>query len=37
LILGSSISLEEVLRRAPENWYLEAAEAAELGLVAAVL
>lgn len=37
LILGSDITLEEVLRRAPENWYLEANEAASLGLVAAVL
>ena len=37
LILGSSISLDEVLKRAPENWYLEANEAATLGLVAAVL
>lgn len=37
LILGSTISLDEVLRRAPENWYLEANEAAGLGLVAAVL
>ena len=37
LILGSTLSLDEVLKRAPENWYLEANEAASLGLVAAVL
>lgn len=37
LILGSSISLDEVLKRAPENWYLEANDAATLGLVEAVL
>jgi ATP-dependent protease ClpP protease subunit len=37
LILGSSITLEEVLERAPENWYLEANEALQLGLVEAVL
>jgi hypothetical protein len=37
LILGSSITMDEVLRRAPENWYLEAEEARTLGLVEAVL
>jgi ATP-dependent protease ClpP protease subunit len=37
LIAGSAISLDEVLRRAPENWYLEAQEALALGLVQAVL
>ncbi len=37
LVLGSDITLDEVLRRAPENWYLEANEAASRGLVAAVL
>lgn len=37
LILGSQVSMEDVLSRAPENWYLEANEAASLGLVAAVL
>jgi ATP-dependent protease ClpP protease subunit len=37
LILGSSITLEEVLERAPSNWYLEAGEAKKLGLVEAVL
>ena len=37
LILGSSVTLEEVERRAPNNWYIEANEAVELGLVHAVL
>jgi ATP-dependent protease ClpP protease subunit len=37
LVAGSRITVEEVIRRAPENWYLEAQEALSLGLVAAVL
>jgi len=37
LVLGSSITLEEVLEKAPSNWYLEAQEAHTLGLVEAVL
>lgn len=37
LVLGSSVSLEEVLRRAPSNWYIEASEAVELGLIQAVI
>jgi ATP-dependent protease ClpP protease subunit len=37
LIHGSSITLEEVLRRAPSNWYIEAQDALRLGLVEAVL
>ncbi|WP_022683559.1 peptidase S14 [Sphingobium bisphenolivorans] len=37
LILGSQVSINELLMRAPENWYLEANEAASLGLVAAVI
>lgn len=37
LIMGSQVSMEEIVRRAPENWYLEANEAAALGLVTAVL
>lgn len=37
LVLDSDITVEEVLGRAPENWYLEANEAAARGLVAAVL
>lgn len=37
LVLGSSLSVEDVIRRATENWYLEANEAQQLGLVEAVL
>jgi len=37
LVLGSKVSLDEVLRRAPSNWYLEANEALELGLIEAVI
>ena len=37
LILGSSVTMEEVLERAPFNWYIEAQEALQLGLVKAVL
>lgn len=37
LILGSNVAMEEVLERAPENWYLEANEALARGLIAAVL
>lgn len=37
LVVGSSVSLEEVLRRAPSNWYIEAQEAKALGLVEDVI
>ena len=37
LIVGSTIDMEEVLRRAPCNWYIEADEAKGFGLVEAVL
>jgi ATP-dependent protease ClpP protease subunit len=37
LVLGSSVTLDEVLQKAPSNWYLEAQEAKNLGLVEAVL
>ncbi|MET0271180.1 MAG: peptidase S14 [Sphingomonas sp.] len=37
LIQGSSVTMEEVLRRAPSNWYIEAEEARQLGLVEAVV
>jgi ATP-dependent protease ClpP protease subunit len=37
LVQGSSVTMEEVLRRAPSNWYIEAQEAVDLGLVEAVL
>ncbi|MGD9811046.1 MAG: peptidase S14 [Sphingobium sp.] len=37
LLAGSSVTLDELLRRATENWYVEAQEAKELGLIADVL
>lgn len=37
LILGSAVTMEEVLRKAPSNWYIEASEAQTLGLIEAVL
>jgi ATP-dependent protease ClpP protease subunit len=37
LVLGSRVTLDEVLQRAPSNWYLEAQDAKNLGLVEAVL
>jgi ATP-dependent protease ClpP protease subunit len=37
LIRGSTVEMDEVLRRAPGNWYIEANEAKSLGLVAEVL
>jgi ATP-dependent protease ClpP protease subunit len=37
LVLGSTVTLDQVLERAPSNWYLEAQEAKGLGLVEAVL
>lgn len=37
LVNGSKVTLEEVLRRAPSNWYVEAQEAKEMGLIEAVL
>ena len=37
LIRGTKVSMEDVLARAPGNWYIEANEAKSLGLVAAVL
>lgn len=37
LILGSKVTMDEVLRRAPGNWYIEANEAKSLGLVAEVV
>ena len=37
LVSGSSVTLQEVLEKAPSNWYLEAQEAKNLGLVEAVL
>jgi ATP-dependent protease ClpP protease subunit len=37
LIRGSSVTLDEVLQRAPSNWYLEANEALSRGLIEAIL
>ena len=37
LIRGSRVTMEEVLQKAPANWYIEAAEAKTLGLVEGVL
>ena len=37
LVRGSNVLLDEVLRRAPSNWYIEAQEAKSLGLVEDVL
>ena len=37
LIRGSKVTMEEVLRRAPSNWYIEANEAKSLGLIAGVV
>ena len=37
LIRGSSVTMDDVRRRAPENWYIEANEAKALGLIAGVL
>lgn len=37
LVLGSNVTIEEILERAPSNWYLNANEAQERGLIEAVL
>jgi hypothetical protein len=37
LINGSSVAFDEVLSRAPSNWYIEATEAQALGLIERVL
>ncbi|WP_428151282.1 peptidase S14 [Brevundimonas sp.] len=37
LIAGSSVTMDELLKRAPSNWYIEAQEAVALGLVQAVI
>lgn len=37
LILGSNVTMDEVLQRAPSNWYIEASEAKELGLIEDVI
>jgi ATP-dependent protease ClpP protease subunit len=37
LTRGSSVTLDEVLAKAPSNWYIEAEDAHRLGLIAAVM
>ena len=37
LIKGSSVTIEDVLEKAPSNWYIEANEAQQRGLIEAVL
>ena len=37
IIAGSSVTLDELMNRAPSNWYVEANEAVELGLVSGVI
>jgi hypothetical protein len=37
LVRGSRVTMEQVLERAPSNWYIEANEAKALGLIEAVL
>ncbi len=37
LVRGSQVAIEEVLEKAPNNWYVEADEAKRLGLIEAVL
>ena len=37
LIRGSDVTMDEVLQRAPSNWYLEAEEARGRGLIEGVL
>jgi ATP-dependent protease ClpP protease subunit len=37
LIVGSQVTMDDLLQRAPYNWYIEANEAKRLGLIEAVL
>jgi ATP-dependent protease ClpP protease subunit len=37
LVRGSRVTMDEVLKRAPSNWYIEAEEAKALGLIEAVI
>ena len=37
LIAGSSVTFEEVQKRAPDNWYIDAEEARDLGLILDVI
>jgi hypothetical protein len=37
LIRGSSVEMDDLLAKAPSNWYIEANEALDLGLIAGVI
>lgn len=37
LVRGSQVTMDQVLEKAPANWYIEAQEAFELGLIAGVI
>lgn len=37
LIAGSSVTMDDVLTRAPNNWYIEASEAQSLGLIEGII
>jgi len=37
LVRGSQVTLDEVLQRAPSNWYVEAKEALDRGLIAGIV
>ena len=37
LIAGSSVTMDELMQRAPSNWYIEANEAVALGLIQGVI
>lgn len=37
LVRGSSVKMDEVLQRAPANWYIEAQDAKAMGLIAEVI
>jgi ATP-dependent protease ClpP protease subunit len=37
LIRGSQVTMDDVMKRAPSNWYVEAADALSLGLISGVI
>lgn len=37
LVRGSDVSMEELLQKAPSNWYVEAREARDRGLIAGII
>lgn len=37
LVRGSHVSIDDLLKKAPSNWYLAAHEARELGIIASIL